>query len=116
MILRSLTTATPARPLARFARAGLLCISLAAAGVAVTAGSASAPEPARLTADLSGPTGATAAAVFVSSAQPTKVLNWPATLTPGSAPAGTPCSNGPLAPGQTTTKRIQVYGSLRKCG
>lgn len=78
------------------------------------AGSALAPEPARLTSNLNGGNGAAAAAVYPNGS-PTIALIWPATLTSGSIAVGTPCSNVPLTNGQTTSKVIAAVGTLRKC-
>jgi hypothetical protein len=73
------------------------------------------PRPAKLTANLAGSTGATAAAVFVADSSPTMAYFFGSTWASGSAPAGTPCSTIPLATEQETTKEIQAAGSLRRC-
>jgi hypothetical protein len=79
-------------------------------------GAVSAPEPADLTAPLSGSPGATAAATYVYSRVSTRVLLWPGVWTSGgTAAAGTPCSTYGLFPGDRATKTIIVSGSLRKC-
>ena len=94
----------------------VLAITVSALGVWFhNAGTALAPEPALLTVDLTGNTGASAVAVYVNSASKTTAVSWPATLTGGSIAAGTPCSNVPLTNGQTTSKVIVAVGALRKC-
>lgn len=75
------------------------------------------PEPARLMSDLSGSTGATAAAVYETSGLKVEVLKWPATYVSSFTPpaAGTPCSTTDLFSGVETNKIIQGSGSYRKC-
>ena len=95
------------------------CAALAAGALVLGlgTGTVSAPEPADLTASLSGSTGATAAAVYSNTFVPTRVLLWPATWTAGgTAAAGTPCSTYGLPVGSRATKTIQLSASgLRKC-
>lgn len=75
------------------------------------------PEPARLTTDLYGSTGATAAAVYTNTGAATNVIKWPSSYTWSSSPppAGTPCSNGDVPWGTETLKLIQGSGSYRRC-
>lgn len=76
------------------------------------------PGPADLTANLAGYTGATASAVYTNTGVPTTVVVWPSYFySGGSWPAGTPCSNGGMTAGQTTTKAIVLNssGTQRKC-
>lgn len=75
------------------------------------------PEPARLTSDLVGSTGATAAAVYSSSGSETKTLKWPGSYTASAFPpvAGTPCSTTDMLAGTETLKLIQASGSWRRC-
>jgi hypothetical protein len=101
---------------------GLCAIALtAAAGAAGAwldgAGTARAPEPARLTQPLAGTTGATAAAVFLSSSRTTTVINWPASFTGSRTPpaAGQPCSTGGMPAGGQTVKVIQSHGNYYRC-
>jgi hypothetical protein len=99
--------------------AALLAVAaaLCAAGCAWLhgAGTARAPEPARLENWLSGGTGASAAATFVSRREPTTVVKWSSTYTSGSVAAGTPCSPVDLLPGELTGRVIVATGSYRKC-
>jgi hypothetical protein len=96
-------------------------VSVATAGALLLSGAGlvTAPGPADLTAPLTGSSGVTANAVFVSTAAPTKVLLWSSSyLSGGTAyPAGTPCSTWGLSAGERTTKQIQVNasGTQRKC-
>lgn len=75
------------------------------------------PEPARLTTDLYGATGATAAAVYTNTGTNTNVIKWPSSYTWSSAPPlpGIPCSNGDIPWGTETLKIIQGSGSYRRC-
>ncbi len=81
------------------------------------ADTAVAPEPARLTADLIGSTGATAAAVYSYSEAPATVLKWPGSYMSSANPpaVGTPCSTTDLPYGFTTLKVIQGGGAYRRC-
>lgn len=88
----------------------------AAFGWGVATSTALAPQPAQAVASLSGSTGATAAAIVTRSTPVTTILKWPSGYTFGSnAPAGTPCSNIDLLPGEPVTMQIQVLGSARRC-
>ncbi len=80
------------------------------------AGTALAPEPARLTAPLSGSTGATGAAYYVNTSLETTVKKWPSSYmyAPNLAP-GTPCSPTDLAAWVETSRVIQATGNYRKC-
>ena len=80
------------------------------------AGTALAPEPAQLTSNLYGSTGATAAAYYVNTAVETGVVKWPGTYhyNPNLA-AGTPCSPYDLGAWATTSRVIQATGNYRKC-
>lgn len=81
-----------------------------------TSGSALAPEPARLTASLSGGNGAAAAAYYVNTDQPTNVVKWPGTYLYNTTLApGTPCSPYDLAEGAEAMRVIQATGNYRKC-
>lgn len=75
------------------------------------------PEPARLTSDLIGSTGATAAAVYESSGGEVKTLKWPGSYVSVAYPpaAGTPCSTTDMLAGTETLKLIQATGSFRRC-
>ena len=75
------------------------------------------PEPARLTANLAGSTGATAAAVYTSSATEVKAVKWPGSYTSTAFPpaVGVPCSTGDLPDGSETLKMLQGSGSYRRC-
>ena len=97
---------------------------LAAAALAVSAGgtflanagTALAPEPAMLTADLVGSNGSTAAALGVDTNVRTDVVKWPKSYTYGPwLAAGTPCSNIDLSANQVTSSVIQATGNYRKC-
>ena len=81
------------------------------------AGTAHAPEPARLVEDLTGTTGATGAAVYSYSEAPTTVLKWPSTYVNVANPpaAGTPCSVGSLWYGDETRRVIQRAGNYARC-
>ncbi len=81
------------------------------------ASTAVAPEPARLTTDLYGSTGATGAAVYTYSNTPTTVLKWPGSYTWSSNPpaVGLPCSTGDIPWGTVTLKVIQGGGAYRRC-
>lgn len=109
--LRSVSTAR--------ATALALLAALGGAGSAWTlnAGTALAPEPANVGAPLGSYSGATAAAVFNTKPQVTQVLIWSGnswTRAPWLA-IGTPCSTGPMLPGEITTKRIEGKYNLRRC-
>lgn len=75
------------------------------------------PEPARLTAPLSGSTGATAAAVFVNTSTSTNVVKWTSGYMSAAwvPAAGTPCSIGDLPAGVDATQMIQAAGGYRRC-
>jgi hypothetical protein len=75
------------------------------------------PEPARLTKDLFGSTGATAAAVYVNTGAETVVMKWPGSSTWSASPppAGLPCSTGDIPWNTETLKIIQGTGSTRRC-
>lgn len=86
------------------------------------AGTALAPEPAKLKVSLSGSSGATAAAILVNSAVSTNVVKWPgsssAATSSGFLPAiGTPCSTT-LASAGSETDSVIVAGATsttRRC-
>jgi hypothetical protein len=75
------------------------------------------PEPVSTTQPLSGSNGATAAAVYQNSQNPTKVIKWYTTgiYAPNLA-AGTPCSTSDLPVGATATKVIIGSGNYKRCG
>jgi hypothetical protein len=75
------------------------------------------PEPARLSQNLTGSTGATAAAVYTTTLIETTVLKWPGSYTSSASPppAGLPCSTGDLPEGLETLKIIGGSGSYRRC-
>jgi hypothetical protein len=74
------------------------------------------PEPAKLTQNLSGSTGATAAAIYTNSEAATNVIKWSSTAAAGSPAGGTPCSPGDLSVSSETLKVIQVLpNAYRKC-
>lgn len=99
----------------------IACVAVAvlsfAATVKFTEHSASAPQPASLTAPLGSSTGATAAAVLQNSNVKTTVLLWPTTWKAGNAPVGTPCSPVALSAGSTTKMVIHAMGNTnqRRC-
>jgi hypothetical protein len=105
---------------ARWATASLLLAGSVGAGTLLTgAGTASAPEPAKLvgTTALSY-NGQVGPGSYVSSGQSTTILRWPASAQQnanGTPVAGTPCSTTYLAPGSTTTRVIHAVGSSRLC-
>lgn len=74
-----------------------------------------APESAQVRANLSGSTGATAAAVYVATQRDTRIVLWPGSWRAGNAVAGMPCSTSALPVGATTTKVIYADGNNRKC-
>ena len=95
-------------------------IALACAGAVwfSSAGSALAPSPAQATQPLASGTNATAAAVYVNTSTPTKIIYWPASASSDANPpaVGTPCSPGGMAPGGVTFKVIvATHGNYRKC-
>ena len=92
-------------------------IGIALAIFGAGAGSATAPEPARLTSSLAGSNGATAGGVLVYSQTSTTVLKWSASYvaTPSPPAAGTPCATADMGTGTTTYKTIQAYGAYRRC-
>ena len=75
------------------------------------------PEPARLTKDLFGLTGATAAAIYENTGAETGVLKYPGGwVNPPSPPTpGQPCSTTDLANGSETLKILQGSGTWRRC-
>jgi hypothetical protein len=86
------------------------------------AGTALAPEPARLTQDLSGSMGATAAAVYVNTNTQTKVIRWYADWTSTDATVraageGAPCATSDMYSGQQTSKVLHLVfgGTKAKC-
>src|SRR5918999_14276 len=71
-------------PIARMLAIGTIALALIALGSGMwlrTAMPAVAPEPARLGQDLSGGTGSTAPAVYVSTQVQTSVIKWPGSFT-----------------------------------
>jgi hypothetical protein len=76
-----------------------------------------APEPARLSQNLSGSTGATAAAVYVNTGEPTTVFSRPSTWTAAGpwVEAGRPCATGSLPEGWETTSVIERTGNYVRC-
>ena len=90
------------RSLRAFIKGGAVALALiaSASGAFLTgAGTALAPEPARVTQPLAGSTGASATAYYTTSHLQVRVLKWPGSYTYGSNPpaAGTPCSTTPVA-------------------
>jgi len=75
------------------------------------------PEPATLTADLSSTQGASAAAYWQQTLEPTTAKKWSSTYTAcGTAVAGgEPCSTTALASGQNTDRLIQKTGTSCRC-
>jgi hypothetical protein len=75
------------------------------------------PEPARLSQNLTGSTGATAAAVYTSSGGELNAVKWPGSYTSSASPppAGTPCATGDLPEGYETLKILQGSGAYRRC-
>lgn len=82
------------------------------------AGTALAPEPAKLVGSTAvSYTGQTGPAQYLSGTT-TTIVRWPTTGSAnadGSPRAGQPCATTYLAPGATTTKVIRVSGSSRNC-
>jgi hypothetical protein len=108
----------------KIARAvGLAAVALTLAGSAgatflAGAGSALAPEPAKLvgTTPVSY-NGQVGPAAYLSGTA-TKIVRWPSSgqaNRDGSPAAGQPCTTIYLAPGSTTTKVIVALGSSRLC-
>jgi hypothetical protein len=88
-----------------------------AAGVMVLeAGTVLAPEPVVTTQPLTGSNGTSAAAVYLNSGTPTRVLKWSNTsvYAPNLA-VGTPCSLTALAVDQQAYYVILGSGPFRKC-
>lgn len=115
-----MTPTTILRTARRAAAAILLTGSIVAGVASLSAGTALAPEPAKVATSWSGATGTTTAAIFVNSQQPTTVVGWSsgssAVYAPNGPAAGTPCSPGNMVAGQTTTHVIQVLaGNYRRC-
>lgn len=79
-------------------------------------GTALAPEPAILTAPLSGSNGASAVAYYVNTNVETSVKKWSESYlyAPNLAP-GTPCSPYSLAAGAEATRVIVAMGNYRRC-
>lgn len=75
------------------------------------------PEPTRLSKDLWGATGATAAAVYSNSGIETEVIKYPGSwVNPASPPTpGQPCSTTDLLNGNETLKILQSSGTWRRC-
>ena len=94
---------------------GAILASTVVSSYAVFGHDAWAPEPAALTQGLGNSIGATAAAVFVNTLEPTTVLKWPGTWTAGPHEAGTPCSTVSIPAGTITGQFIQRHGSYIKC-
>jgi len=113
---RTLSTLKLGTAMAGIALAASVALVLAGHD-APTSQDAWAPGPATTTEEVSGPNGATGAAVYVTTQQPTTVVRWYSTPTAfGSAPlaAGMPCTTGAMAAGSTTYKVIRVgQGSSR---
>ncbi len=95
-------------------RIAAIVTGFACAGAAwvISAGSVLAPEPADLVSNLSGGTGATAAAVYTHSKNWNPYVLWPAypTFQRCAHPAGTPCSPYGVAAGTRLTTRIEDFG------
>ncbi len=81
------------------------------------AGTALAPEPARLRAPLTDTVGAIADAYWVNTTTSTTVVRATSSYRYWSPapPAGTPCSTTTLEAGQQTSKVIVASGNYRKC-
>jgi hypothetical protein len=105
------TTSIQARIAKAASAVGLVC-GLGLATLAHGAGTASAPEPAKVTTSLNGPTGYSTAAVFLYSNTPTTVVLWSSGSTyvysPTGPATGTPCSPFKLTAGATTPSVIQA--------
>ena len=94
--------------------AALLALVCAAAVWMAGAGSALAPEPARLNTTLYG-TGASSA-TYINTLRTTSGYFLSASWMPSSLPAGTPCSTtAPVPAGTTLTKVVVASGNYRKC-
>jgi hypothetical protein len=81
------------------------------------AGTALAPEPARLRAPLTDTVGASADAYWLNTTTSTTVVRATGSYRYFSPapPAGTPCSTTTLEAGQQTSKVIVASGNYRKC-
>jgi len=98
-------------------------VALAVGFAAVTAtlfygaGTALAPEPAKLTQPLANSGSTTSgAAVYVNTGVQTSVVKWGSAWASNSTILpGIPCTTGDLLVGQITTKVIAASGSLRRC-
>jgi len=105
----------------RFAAALTVGVLAAASAFAYGSGSALAPEPAKLTSPLGSAGGATAAAYYANSLDPTllasgvTVYKLGGTFVTSSIPPGSPCSSVPLASGETTIMVVVAAGTLRAC-
>lgn len=74
------------------------------------------PEPAKLTQNLSGSTGATAAALYTGSNTATNVVKWVSTAAAGTVAGGTPCTTGDATIDTVTLRSIQVLSNgYRRC-
>jgi hypothetical protein len=90
--------------------AGLLAVLAVAAGTFFAgAGSALAPEPAKLSSRL--PVSGATAAIYVNTSTPTTVVFWGSSWTVASngPAAGTPCSSSALAADAITSQAIQTF-------
>jgi hypothetical protein len=124
-MLSPMKPSTPSKePVMKIKRTlGCCAVALTLAGSAGAtflsgAGTALAPEPAKLVASLSGGTGATAAGVYVNTQAKTSVVLWgtSSVYAPNGPAAGTPCSPGYLAANSQTTMVIQVLAlGYRRC-
>jgi hypothetical protein len=121
------TSRTPNGAGARCCNSLALAATAAAIAVAAStvtllsgAGSALAPEPAKLASKLDARTGATAA-LYINTSAPTKVVYWGSSwsVSANGPAAGTPCSSYPLAADAITRQVIQTFTSgtytYRRC-
>ena len=84
--------------------------------LAAGTGSALAPEPARLDANLPASAGAAAAATFVDTNVPTRARYYTGSwITDLTVAAGTPCSSTGIASGTKTARVIQRSGAYARC-
>ena len=112
------TTATchsrTGRRFATVVAAAFLALVCAAAVWMAGAGSALAPEPARLNSTLYS-SGADSA-IYINTLRATNAYFVSSSWMPSSVPAGTPCSTtAPVPAGTILTKVVVASGSYRKC-
>lgn len=94
---------------------GVILASIVVSSYAVFGHDAWAPEPARLSQSLTGSTGATAAAIYVNTSEPTTVLRLPGTWISGLYESGRACSPYPVSADTITDMVVERQGSMARC-